>query len=116
MMRIMMKARMRTTMTTAMTMRRRTTTKTMRRRTTTNDDDYDESGEEDDGDHNDDSDDEDDEGETKVGKMKYEEMTKAVEIPKSELCSLAMTKNYHPSNLQMMMHNLTFLSPFVVGI
>jgi hypothetical protein len=107
MMRIMMKAGMRTTTTTAMT---------MRRRTTTNDDDYDDSGEADDSDYNDDSDDEDDEGETKVGKMKYEEMTKAVAIPKSELCSLARTKKYHPSNLQMMMHNLTFLSPFVVGI
>jgi hypothetical protein len=47
--------------------------------------------------------------------MKYEEMTKAVEIPKSELCSSAR-KEVLPLNLQMMIHNLTFLKPFVVGI
>jgi hypothetical protein len=54
-----------------------------------NDYDYEEGGKDDDGHHNDDSDDGDDEGETKVEWMKYKKMTKAVEIPKSELCSLA---------------------------
>jgi hypothetical protein len=54
-----------------------------------NDDDYDKGGEDDDGDHDNGSDDGDDEGETKVEKMKYKEMSKAVEIPKTELCSLA---------------------------
>jgi hypothetical protein len=47
--------------------------------------------------------------------MKYKETAKAIEISKSELCSLGR-KKYYPLNLQMMMHNLTFLSPFVVEI
>jgi hypothetical protein len=54
-----------------------------------NDDDYDKDGEDGKGDHNDDSNDGDDEGETKVEKMKDEEMTKVFEISKSGVCSLA---------------------------